>query len=336
MPTDPLIDIVKQQLRETTTSWSLGTFGAIAEFHRHADEQADVIVSSNRIEVVTALGGLRVDFSEGARLVPYETISKLPTAWGHGVIICMREEDTALEIHETMAELGADSDAMRSGDRSKILFDLGLGRSHVSCCVRTSDESLLAALRGNLGRALFDPGNPAVGAIKANNPERVFRSRMGRIEVYQAIPETMDESTPEGPHTHVLPDLLKHDRSHAANIPVPEGWLPVMAFYPINPVRDGLGDMRPFDLTAHNQFQDLVSKFADPEIVEAKTRAWDYLARATPPSRGQVPQSRHLRTAFRVALRQFGHTHGPSPLLDMWRQACDPTTEANDAGDEVP
>jgi len=336
MLADLMIDTIKKQAREAATSWSLGTFGAIAEFHRNADEGTTESVSSSKIELVTALGGLRVNFSKRARLVPYETISKLPAAWGHGVMICMSLDDAALDSHESVTELDTDADAMRPDDRSKILFDLGLGQSHVSCCVRTDDESLLTVLRDNIGRALFDPGNPAVAAIKAKNPERVFQSRMGRIEVYQAIPESVDDSTPEGPHTHVLPDLLKHERSHAANIPVPDGWVPVMAFYPTNPARDELGDMRAFDETAHGHFQDLMNTFADPEIIEAKSQALDYLTRDIPPAHGHVPQSRHLRTAFRVALRQFGYTYGPSPLLDLWRQACDPTTEANGTSDEGP
>jgi hypothetical protein len=59
---------------------------------------------------------------------------------------------------------------------------------------------------------VFEPGNPAMGMILAANPHRVFISRLGRIEVYQPIPPPSGKS-PEGPHTHVLPRLLKSGRT---------------------------------------------------------------------------------------------------------------------------
>ena len=43
-----------------------------------------------------------------------------------------------------------------------------------------------------------------MAVILAASPHRVFVSRVGRIEVFQAIPSANGKS-PEGPHTHVLP-----------------------------------------------------------------------------------------------------------------------------------
>ena len=82
--------------------------------------------------------------------------------------------------------------------------------------------------------------------ILAANPHRVFLSRLGRIEVYQPIPPASGKS-PDGPHTHVLPRLLKSGRTHPATEPIPDGWFPCAHLYPPHPARDGMGEARPFD-----------------------------------------------------------------------------------------
>ena len=106
-----------------------------------------------------------------------------------------------------LTALGADADALREQDRDAMLFDLGLGALQADLCIRVSDPDVAAALRAHAGRALFEPGNPAMGMILAASPHRVFVSRIGRIEVFQPIPAA-DGKSPEGPHTHVLPKLL--------------------------------------------------------------------------------------------------------------------------------
>ena len=64
-----------------------------------------------------------------------------------------------------------------------------------------------------------------MGMILAANPHRVFISRLGRIEVYQPIPPPSGKS-PEGPHTHVLPKLLKSGRTHPATDRFPRAGFP--------------------------------------------------------------------------------------------------------------
>ena len=79
-----------------------------------------------------------------------------------------------------------------------------------------------------------------MGLLLETNPHRVFISRIGRIEVYQPIPPPSGKS-PDGPHTHVLPKLLKSGRTHAATEPIPEGWIPCAHLYPQHPARDAGG-----------------------------------------------------------------------------------------------
>ena len=152
--------------------------------------------------------------------------------------------------------------------------------------------SLAAQLREHAGRAVFEPGNPAMGMILAANPHRVFISRLGRIEVYQPIPPPSGKS-PEGPHTHVLPRLLKSGRTHPATEPVPEGLVPCAHLYPPHPARDGLGEARPFDATHHHAFQRMMAACGDPAALAIKRRVVDAVLAGEPPT--AVAGDRHGR-----------------------------------------
>ena len=142
---------------------------------------------------------------------------------------------------------------------------------------------LIDGLRGHAGRSVFEPGNPAMGLILRHSPHRVFVTRAGRAEVYQAIPAHGGVS-PEGPHTHVLPKLLAHGRTHAATEPIPAGWVSCAHSYPAHPLRDGYGRAIPFDAARHQRFQSLLRQFGDPAHVGLKDQIAAALASGEKPS----------------------------------------------------
>ncbi len=107
----------------------------------------------------------------------------------------------------------------------------------------------MSELRKCVGLPVFAADNPAMKIILAASPHRVFISRIGRAEVYQPIPPAGGKS-PDGPHTHVLPKLLQHKRTHAATEPIPEGWVPCAHFYPAHPLKDAMGRAHEFDAHA--------------------------------------------------------------------------------------
>ena len=86
-------------------------------------------------------------------------------------------------------------------------------------------------LRRHQGEDILSAGHPAMTAIKLHSPHRVFESASARIEVYQPIPSrTRRESTPEGPHTHLLPAFIgRRDESLSV---LPEDARPVLTIYP--------------------------------------------------------------------------------------------------------
>ncbi len=312
--------LIQRMLADDDAGWHIGTFGALAEFHHVADD-ADPVITLTRSggSSVTSRGGLSVSLPDVVRVVAYEGLSKRPEAWTHAIAFCVPAITAGMGRRRVLTELGADHEALREEDREAILFDLGLAAEHVDFCVRTADPDLIACLRQEQGRPVLDPDSPAMAAIKAASPHRISRSVLGRAEVYQPIPPpTPGARAPIGPHTHLLPDLLRLARTHSANAPVPAGWLPALYLHPPHPVTDRLGQPRQFNEGAFTAFEATLAAFAPPHYQAEKDRIRAAVLAGTDPSTYPPASDRAARMGARVALRQLQHTHPQAPGLDMW------------------
>lgn len=312
------LEFLAAQMADPEASWSLGTFGAIAEFARGADEPVDLVRRGARLAAVTARGGIGIEVRQDVRLFASETATR--ESWSHRVALCLPQHACAMNGRTMLTALGPDVEALREQDRGAALFDLGLGALQVDACVRVADPEVRAELASLAGRALLEPGNPAMQVIVAASPHRVFASRLGRIEVFGPIPPAGGES-PEGPHTHVLPKLLRHRRTHAATEPVPDGFVPCAHLYPAHPAKDALGRRRPFDSRRHAAFQEILRRFGDPASIALKQRLIAAIAAGAGPSAVAVADDRFARTGIRVALRQLGAANEASPALAAWTAA---------------
>ena len=323
------IDLLQLEISNPDTQWSLGTFGAIAEFSRDHDEPVRLIQSAEAVSAVTARGGIALKPHAAIRAFASEGITK--TGWNQRVALCLSQDDCAMNRRAALTEIGRDHDAPREADRDSVLFDLGFAALQADFCIRIGDPVFAARLREHTGRAVFEPGNPAMGMILEANPHRVFISRIGRIEVYQPIPPPSGKS-PEGPHTHVLPRLLKSGRTHPATEPVPEGLVPCAHLYPPHPARDGLGDARPFDATHHHAFQRMMAACGDPAALATKRRVVDAVLAGEPPT--TVAGDRHGRISVRIALRQMKSQGHASAALSAWLASFD-SAAPDEADDEA-
>ena len=310
--------LLRREIADPGTQWSLGTFGAIAEFSRDEDEPAQVSMGKDAVSAVTDRGGIALKLDPKIRPFASESINKAD--WNQRIALCLPEQDCAMNRRSVLTELGTDAQALRSEDCDGILFDLGLGALQADFCVRIDDSDATASLRQHAGRPIFEPGNPAMGIILHANPHRVFISKLGRIEVYQPIPPPSGTS-PDGPHTHVLPKLLRSGRTHPATEQVPAGWVPCAHLYPAHPARDGLGKPRSFEAAHLQAFQDMLAAFGDPAIVAIKQRVRDAVRAGQPPA--ELTGDRHGRTGIRVALRQMKAAGDVSPVLSAWLQNLD-------------
>ncbi len=315
--------VLRAALSDWRAGWSVGSFGAIAEFHQAQGETA-LIDDPDRLTRATARGAIRIERLDGAVAVACETLSRQPDGWGHALALCLPHAAAARAGRTALTELGPDDAAIRPQDRQGLLFDMGLGLAQVDFCVRTADPDLISALRAGEGRPVFDAASPALAAILSRHPHRVALSALGRVEVFQKIggPETGGVS-PEGPHTHVLPKLLAARRTHAATMPIPEGLSPCAMLHPAHPLRDPMGRATPYDADADAAFARLSAVWGPRPCAAAKAAARDALARGLAPDAFEAPGDRHARAALRIALRQERWRKGASPQLDAWRARFD-------------
>ena len=221
---------IARNLADASIAWILGSFGAIAEFMWSPGEtlhQPDILAR------VTGRGAIRIALPADVQWVPYKTPSRDPARRRSATALCLPHEACAMTGRTVVTELGPDEDALRDEDRRAILFDVGLAQHQVDAMVRTADPGCLAALRAVVGRPLFE-ASALLRDLPRLSPHRVFTTRCGRIEVYGPIPPPNGLS-PDGPHTHVLPNLLRHGRTHAADLPIPDGLVPCLTMHPTRP-----------------------------------------------------------------------------------------------------
>ena len=304
-----------EHMANPDTGWSMGTFGAIAEFTRDAGEPAAVTTLS----AVTARGGIRLLPTPALQLVATELLTT--ESWSQRVALCLPREKSAMHARTSLTELGPDTEALREQDHAAILFDLGLGTAQVDVCIRVADPAVAEKLRPLCSRGVFEHDNPAMHVILAANPHRVFITRIGRAEVFQPIPPP-DGKSPEGPHTHILPKLLKHGLTHSANEPIPDGLVPCAHFYPAHPLRDLMGRPHAYDRASVDAFASLLRAFGNPDFIDIKDRAAQAVRAGHAPDSMVFPNSRASRAAIRISLRQL-KAAGTAGSLAAWLAAHD-------------
>lgn len=205
--------IVQRYLADPLTGWSVGTYGAIAEFQYDADEPG-LQLDLEAMTVRTRRGALAIVSLEDVQ--PFGLFTD--TGGLREIAFCTRQRGAQRAV---VTEL------------EPLTFDVGIAAPHVDMLVRLppGDARTAAALRAGVGHPLLGPGNPAGAAIARASPTRILASPVARIEVHQPIPAA-DGRSPEGPHTHLLPKLLATGRSHPPGSPLPDGLQCGLSLYP--------------------------------------------------------------------------------------------------------
>ena len=81
------IDLLQQEISNPDTQWSLGTFGAIAEFSRDHGEPVRLVQSAEAVSAVTARGGIALRSHAAIRPFASEGITK--TGWNQRIALCL-------------------------------------------------------------------------------------------------------------------------------------------------------------------------------------------------------------------------------------------------------
>ena len=263
----PEIDLIRRYLHSTESSWSNGISGAIAEFMYDKGESVDFEESATALHAVTDRGAIAVNLAHELACFAYEDIAHCTRSWTQTIALALPEPLSRLPANHVITALGADTGTIRSRDRDKQLFDLGLGSDLARFCVRTGDSNLEKELTSFCGKALSDQQHTLPGLLQHSSPQRIVVSALGRIEVYTPIPQKGGH-TEAGPHTHLLPGLLGKDKTV-----LPPGYSAVMHIYPPHPLHDKYGVEKPCDPAQYHAFQDVLKKVGIEDYLKAKAAA---------------------------------------------------------------
>lgn len=284
--------------------------GAIAEFYWDAHEA----ITRGACSIVSPRGALRFSPEhDEARLFAGESLGHNAQGWSQWIALCLPEEHSALRGRETIFELGPDRDALQTESRQATLFDLGIGGRFFQLCVRTASLDLIAQLRAAANSKLLDDSS-LLRSLAASSPDRVFESRLARIEVAQPIASPGGNS-PDGPHTHLLPNLLTRPAANPHGVPA--GWITQIIAYPTNPLQDERGREKAFDIEAYREFQRRLEEFGDPGHQLVKRTVMAAVRCGALPHTIDVDAER--RESLRIALRQLHCLDGESEHLRRWR-----------------
>ena len=309
-----LTELLSRCLGDPRWGWSVGTWGALAEFQLIADDDAPG-VDPERLAATSDRGAIRIERHPAERPIAFERPRSADRGWESGLVIALPRNVARLVPRRVLTEIGTDPHPIRPADGDGVLFDLGLGIAHMAAMIRVRDDGLAAVLRRHCGGSILESECSAMTVIKAASPHRVFESRLGRIEVYQPIPSRAQRiPTPIGPHTHVLPGLLAMGCAYDPDLLLPRGWLPCLQ---LHPPPEPLG----------SSFDPILARWGMPTYLKEKHRTVRAVEQGRGPEGHKVPEPDRggVRiTALRVALRQL-EARGtvPAPLLEAWRQRFD-------------
>ncbi|MEO0618389.1 MAG: hypothetical protein AAFZ01_03825 [Pseudomonadota bacterium] len=308
--TSTIHDTIAAALTDPEVGWSMGSFGALAEFHQDQGEP-DLPTTGKGTARATQRGAIQLNDDMVAHCTPvaYEQLSKNRARWGQGLALCLPEERAIAARRKTLTRLGVDTSAITEKDNDALLYDMGLDLQQCDFCVRTDNPELITVLDDNEGRSLFEPDNPAMAAILRHHPHRVVLTPLGRVEVFQKIggPDTGGKSPP-GPHTHVLPNLMRARKTHAANITVPAGLIPCAYLHPGNPLVDSLGAERAYRADLAHAFDKLYTLYAPEDLRALKLQVSSEIDAGNGPQAFSEPTTRAGRLTLRVALRQLAQS----------------------------
>lgn len=218
-----IIEWTARTIADRLGTWVTGMPGAIAEFP--CQPQRDVSAHVGAEEIIgradDALFRLRA--SDRLRAFAYEQGGPIVLGFSRA-----RALDAPLA---TFTPLGADENAIDSKHSNELLFDFGLGRRFSRFCIRTGKAALVAELNRMAGSSWSEVFRMVGASILAESPTRVVESQLARIEVYAPIPPPGGNS-PDGAHTHFLPQFLASGEEIPSALALPDYAAPVAIFYP--------------------------------------------------------------------------------------------------------
>jgi hypothetical protein len=225
--TQDIREFIITSLETGKGTWVFGVVGAVGEFATAPGERIYFQYEGEKILAHTKNGAMQMRINDDVRALTFG----LPDPSTSSLILLgVKQKSGSIPTANVITDLGEDTNPLLSSEE-KRLYDLGLGRKETRFCVRVASGSANEALKDTIGLT-FKDGLPLIaGALMQESPTRVIDTAIGRIEVQGKIPPP-DASSPNGPHTHLLPNELETGRSLPIGMEIPITYLPGAIFYP--------------------------------------------------------------------------------------------------------
>lgn len=220
-----LLDAIETRFATAAGTFVVGVPGAVAEVLREPDEPFERVREADTLTVRTRRAALWVEAP--AFLTAFE-IAREGRAPLIALAVPAGRADAAGPT--TLTALGADPQALLARDADGLLFDVGLGRRGVRFSIRCA-PALAPRIAAHCGTPWPQDLARIGAAVVEHSPVRVVETPCLRAEIDAVIPPP-DGRSPEGPHTHLLPDLLAQGEAGATGLPLPKGYLLTALFHP--------------------------------------------------------------------------------------------------------
>ncbi len=299
---DELAMVLGDLMHDGQADWMMSVPGLAAEYRPISSEEI-ILAATDELCLVTVGGGIRIELKADVKIQAWESLSKSPRQWLHGLYLTLPKSAAAMAERKRITCLGPDNSALLANDRGRMIFDLGLNVPHLDICLRSDNADFVAAMKMLDGQILNWRDQNFLNLLLDSQPARVFMSRLGRIEIYQDIPPP-NGRTPAGSHTHFLPKLRVKNNSANNSAFLSDDDDAILQVTPPHPTLDRMANPQTFNRAAHEAFQELLFRFGDPDYCAAKSERIAALEASR--QKGNFPPAQQpAGLAVAIAARQF-------------------------------
>lgn len=206
------------RLLEQGALLTAGVWGASAEFRRLPDAPCQVTRDPEHLTVTVPHGALRL------HAAPWLTAFEIDRAGDAPLIALAVPQGRALrDAPRALTPMGPDPAPLLDRDATGLRYDLGLGRRTARFVVRC-DARLAPRLQAAVGTPWPEHLVHLGGPLGAASPVRILETPCLRVEIDAQIPPP-DGTSPQGPHTHLLPDHVAQGLDLPPTVPLPAGYV---------------------------------------------------------------------------------------------------------------
>ncbi|CAM9996602.1 MAG: hypothetical protein CMF72_18375 [Mameliella sp.] len=222
---DTLLAETARRLSDEGARLIAGVWGASGELVRLPGTPCTVQIGDGALNLTLPDAALRL---EAARYLTAFEIDRpdAPTLIALAVPVgrAIRDAPAALTA------LGPDDTALLTRDAGGPRFDLGLERRAARFTVRCN-APLAATLTRAAGTTWPDHLSRTGLPLRDASPVRVIETPCLRLEIDAKIPMP-DSTSPDGPHTHLLPDHIAQGLDTPPTVPMPAGYVATALILP--------------------------------------------------------------------------------------------------------